>query len=68
MACASRDPAKRGTVCDGGFFRYTRHPNYFGDFTVWLSFFIFAAPLNGGYGVMAVGSPVLMFILLRFVS
>lgn len=62
------DLAKRGTVCDGAFFKYTRHPNYFGDFMVWLSFFIFAAPLNSGYGVMAVGSPVLMFILLRFVS
>jgi steroid 5-alpha reductase family enzyme len=62
------DPSKRGTVCDGGFFKYTRHPNYFGDFTVWLSFFCVAAPLNGGYGVMSIGSPLLMFILLRFVS
>ena len=25
------DASKRGTVCDGGFFRYTRHPNCFGD-------------------------------------
>ena len=30
--------------------------------------FCVAAPLNGGYGVMSIGSPLLMFILLRFVS
>ncbi len=62
------DPAKRGTVCDGLFFKYTRHPNYFGDFTVWLSFFCVAAPLNDWKGLLSAGSPLLMFILLRFVS
>jgi steroid 5-alpha reductase family enzyme len=36
--------------------------------TVWLSFFLVAAPLNGGYGLMSFGSPLLMFVLLRFVS
>ena len=62
------DPAKRGTVCDGLFFKYTRHPNYFGDFTVWLSFFFVAAPLNKWKGLLSAGSPLLMFILLRYVS
>ena len=32
-------PANRGLVCNGGFFKYTRHPNYFGDWLVWLGFF-----------------------------
>ena len=31
-----------GQVCSSGFFRYTRHPNYFGDSLVWLSFYLFA--------------------------
>ena len=29
------DPANRGRVMDHGLWRYTRHPNYFGDATVW---------------------------------
>jgi steroid 5-alpha reductase family enzyme len=56
-----------GQVCDTLFFKYTRHPNYFGDAVVWLSYYLFAAP-RGEYGWLALGSPVLMFVLLRYVS
>ena len=35
MARFKADPANRGKVMDRGLWRYTRHPNYFGDFCVW---------------------------------
>jgi hypothetical protein len=38
------DPARRGTVLDTGLWRYTRHPNYFGDAAVWAG----PVPRRGG--------------------
>jgi steroid 5-alpha reductase family enzyme len=43
------DPANRGQVMDRGLWRYTRHPNYFGDATVWWSYGLLAiAAATGG--------------------
>jgi steroid 5-alpha reductase family enzyme len=36
------DPANRGKVMDRGLWRYTRHPNYFGDFCVWWGIWLIA--------------------------
>lgn len=62
LARFRRDPANRGRVCDTGLWRYTRHPNYFGDALVWWGFFAFAAAVPGGWW-SAVG-PLLMTVLL----
>ncbi|MFF1253993.1 DUF1295 domain-containing protein [Pseudarthrobacter sp. NPDC058329] len=53
-----RDPARRGTVLDTGLWRYTRHPNYFGDAVVWTGLFLIAA--DSWPGVLTVLSPALM--------
>jgi steroid 5-alpha reductase family enzyme len=58
------DPANRNRVLDRGLWRYTRHPNYFGDCCVWGGLYVIAAatPL----GVWTVLSPIAMtFLLLR---
>jgi steroid 5-alpha reductase family enzyme len=60
------DPANAGRVLDTGLWRYTRHPNYFGDCLVWWGFFALALAVPGG--VYCVVSPVVMTILLRRVS
>jgi steroid 5-alpha reductase family enzyme len=52
------DPARRGTVLDTGLWRYTRHPNYFGDAAVWTGLFLVAA--DSWPGVLTVLSPALM--------
>jgi steroid 5-alpha reductase family enzyme len=60
------DPARAGTVMDRGLWRYTRHPNYFGDALIWWGFFVIAVSVpSGGWTVF---SPVLMTVLLVRVS
>ncbi len=59
------DAANRGQVMDRGLWRYTRHPNYFGDFCVWWGFFLIA--LSGGAWWSIIG-PLLMSTLLMRVS
>jgi len=58
------DPANRGRVLDTGLWRWTRHPNYFGDCVVWWGLFAIAA--STPHAPFLVPSPVLMtFLLLR---
>jgi steroid 5-alpha reductase family enzyme len=59
------DPANQGKVMDQGFWRYTRHPNYFGDFAVWWGLYLVA--LDGGAWWSVVG-PLIMTVLLTRVS
>ena len=60
------DPDSKGQVMDRGLWRYTRHPNYFGDFCVWWGLFLVALPA-GGLWWTAIG-PVVMSLLLIQVS
>ncbi|WUN35995.1 DUF1295 domain-containing protein [Kitasatospora sp. NBC_00315] len=56
------DPANRGTVMDRGLWRYTRHPNYFGDACVWWGLFLLAAGSPIGWATVL--SPLVMTYLL----
>jgi len=55
-----------GPVMDRGLWRYTRHPNYFGDACVWLG--IFCVSAEHWPGVLTVYSPIVMGYLLAFGS
>jgi steroid 5-alpha reductase family enzyme len=58
------DPANAGRVMERGLWRYTRHPNYFGDCCVWWGIFLAALPAPGAW--LTAASPALMtFLLLR---
>lgn len=59
------DPARSG-ILNTGLWRYTRHPNYFGDACVWAGIFLIAA--ESWPGVLTIGSPLLMGYLLAFGS
>jgi steroid 5-alpha reductase family enzyme len=65
LARFKRDPANAGKVMDRGFWRWTRHPNYFGDFCVWWGFGLMG--LSAGAWWCLLG-PVLMSVLLLRVS
>ena len=66
LARFKADPANRGKVMDRGLWRYTRHPNYFGDALVWWGLFLVAA--GAGMGWFTVASPIIMTVLLVRVS
>jgi len=52
-------------VLDSGLWRYTRHPNYFGDTCVWWAYWLFAVGAGGWWTVF---SPLLMTLLIVKVS
>jgi steroid 5-alpha reductase family enzyme len=58
-----RDPANAGQVMDRGFWRYTRHPNYFGDFCVWWGFYLIA--LSAGAWWSVIGPLIMSWLLLK---
>jgi steroid 5-alpha reductase family enzyme len=64
LAAFKRDPANRGRVCAVGLWRYSRHPNYFFEWLIWVAYFVFA--LAAPFGWLAVISPiVILYLLLR---
>jgi steroid 5-alpha reductase family enzyme len=62
LARFKADPAHRGRLMTSGLWRYTRHPNYFGDACVWWGLFLLAADQRAGLGTIA--SPIVMTLLL----
>jgi steroid 5-alpha reductase family enzyme len=62
LARFKADPAHKGMVMDRGLWRYTRHPNYFGDACVWWGLFLLS--LGSWTGVAAIYAPLLMNFLL----
>lgn len=65
LARFKADVANRGRVLDTGLWRYTRHPNYFGDFCIWWAFYLFAVAAGAWWTIAA---PLLMSLLLLKVS
>ena len=65
LARFKADPNNRGNVLDSGLWRYTRHPNYFGNFTLWWGFFLLAVAAGAPWTIV---SPILMSLLLLKVS
>jgi steroid 5-alpha reductase family enzyme len=66
LSAFRRDPATRGTVLDTGLWRYTRHPNYFGDACVWWGLWLIAAG-SGPVGLWSIAGPLfLTFTLTRW--
>ena len=66
LAKFKRDPANKGLVMNRGLWRYTRHPNYFGDSCVWVGLGLIAAETK--LGILGLFGPVVMTILLVKVS
>jgi steroid 5-alpha reductase family enzyme len=58
------DPANVGRVMDGGLWRYTRHPNYFGDFCVWWGLYLVALAAGAWWSI--VGPLIMSFLLLKY--
>ncbi len=61
------NPDNKGKVLDTGLWRYTRHPNYFGDFCAWWGIWLVAFDLNPWVGLATVIGPIfLSFTLMKW--
>jgi len=61
-----KDPENKGKIIQHGLWRYSRHPNYFGEAVLWWGIFLIA--LKAQYGILAIISPILIDFLLLKVS
>ena len=64
LAAFKRDPARKGRVCDTGLWRYSRHPNYFFEWLIWVAYFVFALASPGGW-IAFIGPASILYLLLR---
>lgn len=60
------DPRNRGRTCRGGLWRYSRHPNYFFEWTHWFAYAILA--IGAPHAWLALVGPALMLTSLLWVS
>jgi steroid 5-alpha reductase family enzyme len=65
LARFKANPANKGKVLQSGVWRYTRHPNYFGDAAQWWAYYLIGLAAGGWWTIF---SPILMTILLMRVS
>jgi steroid 5-alpha reductase family enzyme len=63
-----KNPANSGRFISTGLWRYSRHPNYFGESLLWWGLFIAMAPVFSGWDFLVVIGPVFLTLLLLFVS
>ena len=57
-----QNPANKGTTCRAGLWKYSRHPNYFFEWTIWMGYAIFA--LASPYGWLGLIAPALILYFL----
>jgi len=62
------DPAKKGTFIHSGLWAWSRHPNYFGEITLWIGVAVIALPVLRGWQYVTLISPVFVILLLTRVS
>ena len=60
------DSSNKGKVMRTGLWRFTRHPNYFGDAALWWGYFLIALSVNGGF--LTIFAPIFMTVMLMRVS
>lgn len=59
-----RDPANRGRIMEDGLWRYSRHPNYFGEVLLWCGIGVIALPATYGW-VGLIGPACIAFLILK---
>ncbi len=66
MAEFKKDPANKGKIIKSGLWKYTRHPNYFGEATMWWGIFLLSLSVPLGWS--GIISPLTITLLLLYVS
>jgi len=60
------DKKNKGKIMKEGLWKYTRHPNYFGEATMWWGIFIIS--LSSKSGIYGIISPITITLMLLYVS
>jgi steroid 5-alpha reductase family enzyme len=63
LARFKKNPSNKGKVLNTGFWKYTRHPNYFGDAAVWWSYALFSIAVDSYWPI--IGSIIMTFFLIK---
>lgn len=61
-------PANRGKWCNVGLWKFSRHPNYFGEIFLWWGIFVASAAILEGAEWLVIIGPIFLTLLLLFVS
>ena len=64
LARFAKDPLNRGKIIQTGLWRYTRHPNYFGEIVQWWGIWLVALGIRGGWFAM-IGPLTITFLILK---
>ncbi|MEO6995381.1 MAG: DUF1295 domain-containing protein [Lacunisphaera sp.] len=64
LAAFKRNHDNKGRVCAVGLWRFSRHPNYFFEWMIWVSYFVFALASPWGW-LAAIGPASILYLLLR---
>ncbi|MBA3451758.1 MAG: DUF1295 domain-containing protein [Deltaproteobacteria bacterium] len=67
LARFKRDPAHAGQVCDVGLWGFSRHPNYFFEWCVWLGYAVYGLAF-GAWGLIALAPQALLLTSILFVT
>lgn len=62
----TKNPANKGKIIQNGLWKFSRHPNYFGEVTLWWGIFLFAVSLP--FGFLTIISPITITLLILYVS
>lgn len=62
------DPANEGRFITTGLWSWSRHPNYFGEITLWTGMLVMGIPVLSGWRWIALISPIFVFLLLTRIS
>uniref|UniRef100_A0A6B2LDU6 Uncharacterized protein n=1 Tax=Arcella intermedia TaxID=1963864 RepID=A0A6B2LDU6_9EUKA len=63
-----QDPANKGHWCDVGLWRYSRHPNYFGELLLWFALYMICCSSFEGAEYATVVGPVYLTLIIMFLS
>ena len=64
LAQFKKDPGNRGKIIQHGLWRYSRHPNYFGEVTLWWGIYLIACSIPGGW-MTVIGPLTITFLILK---
>jgi steroid 5-alpha reductase family enzyme len=63
LARFKSNPKNKGKVLNTGFWKYTRHPNYFGDSAVWWAYALFSIAAGGYWQI--IGAVIMTLLIIR---